>query len=203
MLISLIACIDEQYGIGCNNQLPWDLPEDLRHFKKITSGHPIVMGRKTFESIGKPLPNRSNIILTTEQAFHTPQSCFSYNSIKSFLESDWIKEEKEIFIIGGSSIYQQFLPIADRLYLTKIHHTFECDAFFPPFSEVIWKEVDKQEGEECTDYKYDFYRYERRVKGGKSSVGQKAIFHDHDGNEVVGTIVYSRKAFYEKPSFLK
>jgi dihydrofolate reductase len=203
-MISLIACMDEQNGIGFNNDLPWHLPEDLRQFKRITSGHPIVMGRKTFESIGKALPNRSNIILTTDKTFYIPEPCFSYNTIREFLDSDWIEEEEqEIFVIGGASIYQQFLPIADRLYLTKIHHTFECDAFFPAFSEVIWKEVEKKEGEKCSDYKYDFYKYERRVKGGKSSVGQRVIMHDVDGNEVVGTIVYSRKAYYEKPFFLE
>lgn len=161
-MISLIACMDEQQGIGIQNQLPWHLPEDLQYFKETTIGKVVVMGRKTFESIGKPLPNRTNVILTKEPTFCASENCLLYNSIEDFLKSEW-NQEAEVFIIGGASIYKQFLPYADRLYLTKVEGTFPCDAFFPKINWEMWREIDKKEGKLSEPFPYHFYVYERKA----------------------------------------
>ncbi|MGZ3688556.1 MAG: dihydrofolate reductase [Bdellovibrionota bacterium] len=128
MKISLIAAMTEERVIGRENRLPWQLPEDLKRFRAITSGSPIVMGRKTYESIGRPLPNRRNIVLTRQAGF----SAAGVECVRSLAEAFALCEgAREIFVIGGAEIYTLALPEADRIYLTLIRKSFEGDAFFP------------------------------------------------------------------------
>jgi dihydrofolate reductase len=135
-MISIIASIGKNNELGNNNKLLWHLPDDLKNFKETTSGHTIVMGKKTFESIGKPLPNRKNIILTRDKNYKV-DGCTVAHSIDEIL--DLTKNDKEIFIIGGGEIYKLFLPIADKLYLTEVDTTLEADTFFPKFDKGNWK----------------------------------------------------------------
>lgn len=149
MTISMIAAIEINLGIGKDNMLPWHIPNDLKHFKNITNGHTVVMGRKTYESIGKPLPNRTNIVLSRTH----PEW-----SLQLILDT---AKQNDVFIIGGSEIYNLFMPYADKLYLTLIHKNYECDKFFPNFFHYEW---------ECTSAKhiddesvpYTFATYERK-----------------------------------------
>lgn len=133
-IISLIAALDEHGGLGKNNQLLCHLPADLQHFKKLTMGKPIMMGRRTFESIGKPLPNRLNIVIST--TMDSLPGVSVYASLSDALRAT--SEAIEIMIIGGARLFQEGLPIAQHLYLTKIHHQFKADVFFPSFSEQDW-----------------------------------------------------------------
>lgn len=149
--ISIIAAISENRVIGNNNKLLWHIPEDFARFKKITLNHPVIMGRKTYESIGKPLPDRTNIIITRDENYKT-EGCLVVHSLEeairlakespSFAESDSAMAGKEIFIIGGGQIYQQAINIADKLYLTVIKKEFAGDTYFPDygrFKKVIYK----------------------------------------------------------------
>lgn len=157
-MISLIVAAGENNVIGSDNDMPWHLPADLAYFKKTTSGHAVVMGRKTFQSIGKPLPNRTNIILTRDKEFQA-EGCHIIHSIDEAF--DFAKDGK-LFIIGGAEVYRQFLPHANRVYLTRIHTSFEGDAFFPELTEE-WKLVstDPHEPDEKNQYKYEFQIFER------------------------------------------
>jgi len=156
--LSIIVAFDNQRGIGIKNSLPWHLPEDLAHFKKMTSGHPIIMGRNTFESIGRPLPNRRNIVVSRNQEWHH-NGTETVNS----LENAWsLVGEQTAFIIGGAQIYQQALAFADRLVITEIQAQFACDAFFPIIDQSIWKEVARET--HCSaeqNLQYAFVIYER------------------------------------------
>ena len=136
--LSLVVAMSENRVIGVDNRLPWSIPEDLKRFKKITSGHPIVMGRKTFESIGRPLPNRTNIVITRNKDFRSDgvATCFS---LEEALE--WAAKApgaEEICIIGGGEIFKKALPICDRIYLTEVKWPFEGDAYFPDFDETLF-----------------------------------------------------------------
>ncbi len=135
MKLSIIVAADEQNGIGKNNALLCHLPNDLKFFKKTTSGFPIVMGRKTFESIGKALPKRRNVVIS--RTLTELEGCEVYPSIGLALEA--LKEEAQVFIIGGDSIYKQAISITNEVILTRIHHTFEADAFFPALTSDNWK----------------------------------------------------------------
>lgn len=161
MPISLIVAYDQNMGIGYQNKLPWSLPDDQKYFKEVTEGNIIVMGRKCYESIGKPLPNRVNIILTKQKDYKV-EGCLVYNSISDLLNS--IVTEKEIFIIGGQQIYQQFLPMADYLFITKIHHTFKVDTYFPKYSIKDWDLISFVKGKVDSKNKYmhDFLIYKRK-----------------------------------------
>lgn len=131
-MIKLIAALSKNQKIGQNNQMPWHIPEDLEYFKRVTNGHPILMGRKTFESIGRPLPNRRNIILTQNKAYKVE----GIEVIHSFKEALSLCENlNEVFIIGGGEIYSLFLPYADELYLTLINQCVEGDTNFPDFKD--------------------------------------------------------------------
>lgn len=134
-MISIIAAIDEKRGIGKNNQLPWHIPEDLKRFKDITSGHTVIMGRKTFESIGKPLLNRKNIVITSQpqNSEKTVKDLMFVSSLDKALE----KAKGDVFIIGGGQVYEQAIQKADKLYLTQIEGDFSCDTFFPDYSGFI------------------------------------------------------------------
>ncbi len=144
LLISAIAAMSDNRVIGRENQLPWRLPADLQHFKALTTGHPVLMGRKTYESIGKPLPNRTNIILSRQPHFQVP-GCIvvtSFDEALKKISSEHPEKKEELFIIGGADIYRQLLPYTHRLYLTIVHHHFEGDAYFPEIDSSQWKEIE-------------------------------------------------------------
>ena len=161
-MISFIWAMDQNQLIGKDNGLPWRLPEDLKFFKKTTNGHAIVMGRKTFDSIGKPLPNRENVILTRNTVFQQ-EGCLVMHSVQEILE--WSKEKGgEIFIMGGREIYKQFIPHVERLYVTQIHHEFEGDTTMPaiPWEEFTCTSSEKGVRDEKNPYDYEFRIYERK-----------------------------------------
>jgi len=139
--LSLIVAMDENRLIGNDNQLPWHLPADLAFFKRTTMGKPIIMGRKTFESIGKALPGRRNIVITRDPDF-TASGCEIVNSIDAALHC--CAADEEVMLIGGASLYQQTIDQATRMYITRIHHRFEGDTWFPEFEHGDWK-IENQE----------------------------------------------------------
>lgn len=160
--IALIAAVAENGAIGRNQQLLWHLPNDLKFFKNLTSGHTVVMGRRTFESLPNgALPNRRNIVLT-----HNPH--VSWPNVTVIHQLDEIEQEKaddEIFIIGGASLYNETIGLADTLYITHIHHSFDdADTFFPPIDETVWLKTDVREmpADEKHPYPYTFVTYRRR-----------------------------------------
>jgi dihydrofolate reductase len=157
-MISFVVAMDENRAIGKDNDLPWYLPNDLKHFKKTTMGKPIVMGRKTYESIGKPLPGRENIVVTRDQSYEAEGTTIVH-SVDEVLQIN----AEEVCVIGGSEIFKQFLPVADRLYITEIHHTFEADTYFPELNDNEWKEVSRTEGivDEKNKYPHEFVVYEK------------------------------------------
>lgn len=163
MIISAIVAQSENKVIGQNNQLPWHLPADLKHFKAITTGHPILMGRKTHESIGRPLPNRTNLILTRDSAFNAP-GCLTVMSMDAGIEAARSRLTKELFIIGGAEVYQQALPIIQRIYMTVVHHHFDGDAYFPELDKKAWLEKDcvTHPADLENGYSYSFLVWERR-----------------------------------------
>ncbi len=152
----MIAAMANNRVIGLDNKMPWHLPADLQHFKKVTTGKPVVMGRKTFESIGRPLPGRRNIIITRNSQY-SAQGIETVTTPEAALEL--VKAEEEVMIIGGGNIYQQFLPNADRLYLTFIDLEVEGDTQFPDYQAVAtWENVDEQSNkpDEKNQYSYKF-----------------------------------------------
>ena len=155
MIISLIAAMDQNRLIGQGNRLPWRLPADMKHFRKLTLGKPLVMGRRTFESIGKPLAKRTNIILTRDRNFRA-SGCIVTHSVDEALRK--ANDCEELMIIGGHSVYEQFLDCAGRFYLTQIHECFEGDVYFPEFELSRWREVKrvKRESDNDNPHSYDF-----------------------------------------------
>lgn len=155
MNISIVVAISENNAIGKNNQLLWHLPADLKHFKAITSGHPIIMGRKTYDSIGKPLPNRRNIVVTQQKNLEIP-GVEVVNSVAAALA--FCENENETFIIGGAQIYELALEQVDKIYLTTVHATFEADAFFPVLANDKWQEISSEyhEADEKNTLAYTF-----------------------------------------------
>jgi dihydrofolate reductase len=162
MKISAIAAMSENRVIGDDNQLPWHLPADLKHFKNLTSGHPILMGRKTYESIGRPLPNRTNIIISRNTDFEA-QGCTVVKDIDEAIACAKKQNSEEIFIIGGAEVYKQLLPAIDRIYLTIVHEDFEGDAFFPELDMKEWKESERvrHEADEINEFAYSFIVLDR------------------------------------------
>lgn len=160
----LILAMDRNRLIGANNDLPWRLPADLKYFKKTTTGHPIIMGRKTYESIGKPLPNRQNIVLTRDPAYQIPGVIVVQTLDEAIQKAD----NPVKFVIGGAAIYNMALPVAERLYITEIDEEFSGDTYFSNFSMADWQLVSSEEGEvnENNPYKHRFLIYERK-QGGK------------------------------------
>ena len=159
MTISIIAALSSNNVIGTENSLPWEIPADLKHFQKITLGKPVIMGQKTFESIKNPLPGRKNIVLTFDKDFK-PEGCVVAYSIDEAIQK--AEKEKEIMIIGGASIYEQFLPLADKMYLTLIHRDFKGDSFFPEFDRSEWLEIEREKNE-SDGYEYDFVIFQKKV----------------------------------------
>lgn len=159
MIVSLIAAVDEQFGLGRNNALLCYLPADLQHFKSLTLGKPIIMGRNTFESIGKPLPGRQNIVLSRHPL--TIDGITIASSLAAALEL--AKDQEEVMIIGGASVYEQAMVYAQRIYLTRIHHQFEADVFFSSFDETLWvcRNERHRSRDERNCYDMTFYDYQR------------------------------------------
>lgn len=164
MLISLIAAMDKNRLIGNGPDIPWQMPADRRHFRDITIGKPVVMGRKTFETLKRPLGKRRNIILTRNTAYEAPSGCIVLHSVAEVIKFSQEQGTEELMICGGAPIYEAFLPHAHRLYLTRIHGTFKGDVYFPEFDTETWQEVKRIEGEPDTKnpYPYTFLFLERK-----------------------------------------
>lgn len=159
-MVSIIVAVAENGTIGDKNTLLWHIREDMIHFRTITSGHPVIMGRKTFESIGRPLPKRTNVIVT--RGDNEFEGCKVAHSIEEAIAM--FPAEEEVFIIGGAQIYEQALPLADKLYLTIVHHPYEGDTSFPALDMSEWSELSRQDfehGEEF-EYPFSFIDYERK-----------------------------------------
>ena len=160
--LSLIVAMDENRLIGRNNALPWHLPADLAYFKRTTMGKPVVMGRKTYESIGKPLPGRRNIVITGNAGFNAP-GCEIADSIEAAMSLAHANDE--VMLIGGASLYQQTIERATKLYITRIHHAFDGDTWFPEFDLSAWKEEYRNdfEADHSNRYAYSFIKYVREI----------------------------------------
>jgi dihydrofolate reductase len=148
MILSAIVAHDKNFLIGGDNKLLWYLPEDLKRFKKLTQGHAVIMGRKTFESIGKPLPNRLNIILTKDKSFKA-ENCLVFHDIKEVIKE--VSKDAEVFVIGGGQIYKEFFPMIDRIYATVVDGEYHGDTYFPEYSEKDWRPYFKEQKE---NFKY-------------------------------------------------
>ncbi|GAB3060110.1 dihydrofolate reductase [Salinicoccus sesuvii] len=156
-MVSLIVCHSAQNVIGYKNSMPWHLPNDLKHVKKLTEGNTIVMGRKTFESIGRPLPNRRNVVLTQNEDF-------SYKGVDIIHSTDDIEAlEGKVFIFGGSGVYNQTMHLVDEMHITRIHETFGGDTFFPEYDSSEWELLSSEEGivDEKNRYPHEFLHYRR------------------------------------------
>ncbi|WP_078546272.1 dihydrofolate reductase [Litchfieldia alkalitelluris] len=153
-MISLLVAMDKNRLIGKDNLLPWHLPADLAYFKRVTMGHTIVMGRKTYESIGRPLPGRENIIVTRNPSYKM-DGCTIINSIEAI--KNLSDSNDELFVIGGSEIFREVFTFADRLYITEIDDEFEGDTYFPEFSLKDWTLISKDQGKKDEKNPYDYY----------------------------------------------
>jgi len=164
--LALVAAVASNSVIGSRNQLPWRIPEDLRRFRELTEGHAIVMGRRTWESIGKPLPRRQNIVLTSDGALEHEGIDF----VRSLGEAIAVAALPEpVFVIGGEAVYAAALPFAQRLYLTEIHRPFEGEARFPEYDPRSWRECSREAGrlDGAEGFTYDFVVYERLPPGSR------------------------------------
>ncbi|NPA08316.1 MAG: dihydrofolate reductase [Chlorobi bacterium] len=160
-MTTIVVAMGEKNEIGFENQLLWHLPKDLKHFKEITSGHPVIMGRKTYESIGKPLPNRTNIVVSRKTDWFE-EGILIVGSIKEAVKFAK-KIDEEIFIIGGGKIYEQTMDIVDKLEVTLVKADLEADTFFPKIDPKIWKKTDEicHEKDEKNQYDFCFQMFER------------------------------------------
>jgi dihydrofolate reductase len=158
--IAIVVAMAENRVIGRDNRLPWRLPADLRHFKQVTVGKPVLMGRKTHESIGRALPERTNIVVTRDRSYMAP-GCVVVHSIERALKA--AEGYEEAMVIGGTDFYRQLLPKADRIYLTLVHAEFEGDALFPEINQGVWREVERTDcaPDEKNPWPYSFIRLER------------------------------------------
>jgi dihydrofolate reductase len=159
MKISLIVAMASNRAIGLNNQMPWHLSADLKRFKQITMGHPIIMGRKTFEAIGKPLPGRTNIIVSRNLAYQQ-EGCIVVDSIQAAINHG-CRLADEVFVIGGATLYEATLPFADTLYITQINQEFDGDTFFPQLNMVFWTEIKREEAvDDNLKLSYSFLKFQ-------------------------------------------
>ncbi|HSF80881.1 MAG TPA: dihydrofolate reductase [Anaerolineales bacterium] len=165
MIISLIVAMDESGGIGYKSRLPWRLASDLKRFKQITMGHHIVMGRKTFESIGKALPGREMIIISRNKAYKA-NSCMVVHSLMEALNTAEHSGEQEVFIIGGGEVFQQALHRADRIYLTLVHTNVPADVFFPQYDPALWEITESRyyEADPENQYPHTFVVLHKKTK---------------------------------------
>ena len=162
-MLSIIVAVAKNNVIGKDNKLIWHLPEDLKRFKRITTGHTIIMGRKTFESLGRVLPNRTHIVLSKDTDFKVQDENVQVINDISLL-GEYISSEEENFVIGGASIYKLLMPYTNKMYITKINKEFEGDVFFPEIEEKDWKVVETQKGltDEKNVYDYEYVTYVRK-----------------------------------------
>ena len=165
MRISIIAALDERGGIGKDNRLPWHLSADLKRFKTLTMGHHLIVGRKTCQSIGRPLPGRKGIVITRDPRFEAPGYTVAH-SLEQALSLARQRGENEAFIAGGAAIYALALPLADRMYLTRVHTIAEADTFFPPFDPAAWKLLQNQRhpADEKNEFDFTVQVWERGAK---------------------------------------
>ena len=161
-MIVMIAAVAENDALGKNNELVWHLPNDFKRFKALTSGHHIIMGRKTFESFPKPLPNRTHIIITRQEDYTVPEGCFVANSLTKAIQL--CPNNEEVFIIGGGEIYNQSIELADKIDLTRVQTTIEADTFFPKINMDKWQLVFEEfhSKDEKHDYDFTFLTYVKR-----------------------------------------
>jgi dihydrofolate reductase len=162
--VSIVVAKGENNVIGKENGLPWHLPSDLRHFKKTTSGHHVIMGRKTFESLGKPLPGRTHIVVTRDNSYHVPQGHYVVNDIMEGINIGKSKGLEKLYILGGAEIYKLSLPHADEMVITEVKGTPEGDTFFPEVDMNKWEEVSREpvEKDDKNEYAHDFVVYIRK-----------------------------------------
>ena len=160
-MITLIVAMGKNREIGKENQLLWHLPKDLKHFKELTSGHPIIMGRKTYESIGKPLPNRTNIVISRKNDWFE-EGILIVGSIKEAVKFAK-KIDEEVFVIGGGNIYEQTIDFADKLEVTLVDAVLDADTFFPKINEKIWQKTNEErhQKDEKNEFDFCFQTYER------------------------------------------
>lgn len=166
MILSLIAAVAQNKVIGKNNDLPWRLPDDMKYFMETTKGHPVIMGRKNYDSLPekfRPLPYRSNYVVTRRESFHAP-GCTVVQSWEDALQAVAKENADEVFVIGGAEIYRLALPNANRLYLTEIQATIDGDVHFPEFDKTFWKEVSRvpHVADSRHAHAFDFVIYERK-----------------------------------------
>ena len=161
-MVTIIAAIGLNNALGKNNDLIWHLPSDLKRFKKTTTGYPIIMGRKTFESIGRPLPNRTNVIVTRNSDYQQ-EGCETVNGLKEAI--DLVSNQENAFIIGGAQIYKQAIEekLADELDITLVQEKFEADVYFPEFDKLDWKLVSREDfqKDEKNPHDYSFLKFKR------------------------------------------
>ena len=159
--ITLIVAAGENDAIGKDNQLIWHLSDDLKRFKELTNGHHIIMGRKTFESFPKPLPNRTHIVITRQDNYKVPSGVIVVNNLEDAFDAS--KSDKQPFVIGGGEIYKQAMPFADKIELTRVHENFDADTFFPKIDLNIWKETNNSfhAKDEKHQYNFSFITYSR------------------------------------------
>src|ERR1035437_3964498 len=163
--ISIIAAVADNYAIGKSNNLPWHLPADLKHFKQLTTGHAVVMGKRTFESLPKgPLPNRKNIVLTSIMSEGVNEGYYEADSMEDVFYL--CENEDQVFIIGGTSVYKQTIHRADALYITWVHSNFTADTYFPEMNFDEWEEVNREDcaADDKNLYSYSFVEYKRKTK---------------------------------------
>lgn len=161
--ISIVAAVADNYAIGKGNKLPWHLPADLKHFRELTTGHAVVMGKRTFESLPNgPLPNRKNVVLTSVMSEGVNEGYFEADSLEDALYL--CEKEDKVFIVGGAAVYRQSLEIADSLYITWVHHEFSADIYFPEVDFSKWEEVSRQDlpADDKNPYSYSFVHYKRK-----------------------------------------
>jgi dihydrofolate reductase len=164
VIISLIVATDEKRGIGKAGKLPWRLSADLKRFRELTMGHHLIVGRKTFESIGKPLPGRQMIVVTRDPGFNA-EGCYVSGSVQNALALAEDRGETEVFVIGGAEIYSQTIDAADRLYLTRVHAEVDADTFFPESKHEDWTatQISFQPADDKNQYAFTFELLERKT----------------------------------------
>lgn len=153
-MLTIIAAAAENNALGKDNQLVWHLPDDFKRFKSLTSGHYIIMGRKTFESFPKPLPNRTHVIITRQANYEVPEGCVVVSNLQEAIA--FCPKEEEVFVIGGGQIYQQAIDLVDKIDLTRVHTSVEADAFFPEINTQKWELVFEEFHSKDEKHKYDF-----------------------------------------------
>jgi dihydrofolate reductase len=160
-MISIIVAVAQNGVIGCENRLIWHIPEDLRRFKRMTTGHPVVMGRKTFESLGRPLPNRTNVVITRQKNY-SAEGVQVVHSLEDAIQL--FAPEEEIFVIGGAEVYRQAMPLADKFYLTVVGHDYQGDTYYPEWDHDQWHLISEERHEhgETFSHPFDFRLYERK-----------------------------------------